>query len=270
MVTPVVASALGAIGSAGLSAWGASAANEASARASKQLYKHRYQWQVEDMRKAGLNPMLSFSQGAPTPAQPHIGNVGDAAVRGLSVGSTALQSARLVEAQIDATKAQAQKTYNEAKITEFDADLAQWKRNPENMEIFRRISVESPQVALDNARKQGDNLFADLGIKQQELVNLGIDEALKRLDYRQKDELFQFTIRLARAQAAITEAGVPEAQAWERVWSKYGGVLIASREAKGWLEMFISRFNFFGLKGSGGMSQPSYNNVPGMGGYPYK
>lgn len=31
----------------------------------KTMYRHRYQWQVEDMRKAGLNPMLSVMQGAP-------------------------------------------------------------------------------------------------------------------------------------------------------------------------------------------------------------
>lgn len=28
-------------------------------------YKHRYQWQMEDMRRAGLNPLLAYQQGAP-------------------------------------------------------------------------------------------------------------------------------------------------------------------------------------------------------------
>lgn len=35
----------------------------------KDMYQHRYQWQVDDMRKAGLNPMLSAlnqSAGSPT------------------------------------------------------------------------------------------------------------------------------------------------------------------------------------------------------------
>lgn len=32
----------------------------------KQMYKHRYQYQMEDMRKAGLNPILSYSQAPPS------------------------------------------------------------------------------------------------------------------------------------------------------------------------------------------------------------
>ena len=29
------------------------------------MYMHRYQWQMEDMRRAGLNPILSYKTGAP-------------------------------------------------------------------------------------------------------------------------------------------------------------------------------------------------------------
>ena len=31
---------------------------------SVKAYKHRYQWTMEDMRKAGLNPILAYGQGA--------------------------------------------------------------------------------------------------------------------------------------------------------------------------------------------------------------
>lgn len=33
---------------------------------SENMYKHRYQWQVEDMKKAGINPMMSYMSGAPS------------------------------------------------------------------------------------------------------------------------------------------------------------------------------------------------------------
>lgn len=29
----------------------------------RRMYKHRYQYTVEDMRKAGLNPALAYQQG---------------------------------------------------------------------------------------------------------------------------------------------------------------------------------------------------------------
>lgn len=58
------------IGTAG-NLWGASKQNTFNAeQALKQMlfqeraYKNRYQWQVEDMKKAGLNPALAYSQGA--------------------------------------------------------------------------------------------------------------------------------------------------------------------------------------------------------------
>lgn len=35
------------------------------AQINERQYRNRYQWQMEDMRKAGLNPILSYKQGAP-------------------------------------------------------------------------------------------------------------------------------------------------------------------------------------------------------------
>ena len=32
----------------------------------ERFYRNRYQWQMEDMRRAGLNPLLAYKQGAPS------------------------------------------------------------------------------------------------------------------------------------------------------------------------------------------------------------
>lgn len=97
MVAPLVAaSAIGA--GAGLLG-GFQQNSAAKAAAAKQMkfqertLKHQYQWGMEDMRKAGLNPMLAYKQGGAGSASgssytPQ--NVGSAAVQG---GSTASASA---------------------------------------------------------------------------------------------------------------------------------------------------------------------------------
>jgi len=65
-----IGSAIGAVGSY-MSAKTVSAASAKAARETNEYnrenYKHRYQWQVDDMRKAGLNPALSYTTGAGTP-----------------------------------------------------------------------------------------------------------------------------------------------------------------------------------------------------------
>lgn len=65
-----IGSAIGAVGSI-IAGDRVSSASAKSARETNEYnrenYKHRYQWQVEDMRKAGLNPALSYTTGAGSP-----------------------------------------------------------------------------------------------------------------------------------------------------------------------------------------------------------
>lgn len=77
------------------------AAKDAAATATaanERMYRHRYQWQVQDLEKAGLNPILAANQGAgagPSAATADVPRnaVGDAV-------SSALQARRL-RAEID-------------------------------------------------------------------------------------------------------------------------------------------------------------------------
>lgn len=70
MVDPLVTSTLvgGALGAVG-SFFDRKSGEESQERQmahQEKMYKHRYQWQMQDMAKAGLNPILSYKQGAPT------------------------------------------------------------------------------------------------------------------------------------------------------------------------------------------------------------
>lgn len=72
MVWPAVIAAGAALAGGAMSAQGAANQNKAAKAESERMrefsrsmYEHRYQWQMEDMRKAGLNPILAYKTGAP-------------------------------------------------------------------------------------------------------------------------------------------------------------------------------------------------------------
>lgn len=93
---------------AGLGAYGQHSANQLSmdeAALNRQFqmdfYKNRYQWQMADMRKAGLNPILAYKQGAPGGASgsmAQIGNIFGRTGDNLSSGvQSAIASRRLTQ-----------------------------------------------------------------------------------------------------------------------------------------------------------------------------
>lgn len=114
------------IGAAAIGAGGSMYANSQSAAAAKGSYKKRYQWQVKDLKAAGLNPMLSYMNPAPVPNQPRFENVGEAAVKG---ASSAMQiksmssQAKMMDEQSNLARATANKEDALGKIAEMDADI---------------------------------------------------------------------------------------------------------------------------------------------------
>ncbi len=120
---PIAAAGIGAI----TSAFGAHKANKAAQASSREQmafqersYKHRYQWQMADMKAAGLNPMLAYSSSAPgalsgTSYRPQ--NVLADAPAGVS---SALQATRLkselknIAADTRLKNAQQQNTYSQS------------------------------------------------------------------------------------------------------------------------------------------------------------
>lgn len=110
--------AIGAIaGSAIGGLFGKSSASSQN-KANRQAMRHRWQWEMEDMQKAGLNPMLAINQGGqsvPSMAQAH---TPDFASAGLAAGM-AYKEGQLLKAQTEAAKATARAaTYQADKTRE--------------------------------------------------------------------------------------------------------------------------------------------------------
>lgn len=115
MVVPLLAAIAPALIGGIASAWGTHAANQEAKAASqsqmdfqKETLRHQYQWGMEDMKKAGLNPILAYKQGGAGSAggssyTPQ--NVGSAAVSGASTATSSALASRAQEVQLENIKA---------------------------------------------------------------------------------------------------------------------------------------------------------------------
>lgn len=111
MVAPLLAAALPALIGGVASAAGQWMANSEAKDASqrqmdfqKETLRHQYQWGMEDMRKAGLNPILAYKQGgagSASGADYTPGNVGAAAVSGASTATSSALAARAQDSQLE-------------------------------------------------------------------------------------------------------------------------------------------------------------------------
>lgn len=84
-------------------------AGASNASAVKDAYKHRYQWEVADLKKAGLNPALAYGHQPSTPQVGTMPDVGSSAARGyqaMQQGKQSSAAARLTSAQAALLEAQ--------------------------------------------------------------------------------------------------------------------------------------------------------------------
>lgn len=239
MPLPLIAAgtgaAIGGIAGGILGAAGSIFSGKQSADYAERSYKHRYQWMVKDLQKAGLNPMLAVSQGPGSPPQPDFPNVGEGAVKGAQAGSAAALArlqAQNIEASTDLARHQGNKAAAEGKAQEmlnliqeanpvyqsakstlgakgevtgpsalatdrFNAELAQIKNAGE------KLAAETENVRLANDLQKGELTLQEIKIKYAEPL-AALETAYKAA--------------IARA----TAAGVPAAEADAAFWEEAG------------------------------------------------
>ena len=167
-------------------------------------YQHRYQWSMEDMQKAGLNPMLAATQG--------IGG----SVNGASALSANYNLGEGVTAGMSA-----QAAGNSAQAAKKQADIAARISDGTIKKLFSEAflnAVSAKNVAADAAGKEianrlASDLYADnLALYRQNLVNaqkqgLLLDEQAKNAIY-QRDVVMpaQANMMIAQGNASNSSA----------------------------------------------------------------
>lgn len=128
------------------------------AKIQEQQYRHRYQWATEDLKNAGLNPILAATSGIAgsmpgvSSASSFGGDVSNAAV-GVSNSAAANKAAKTGEAVGKSTVA-----LNASSAAKYAADADAIRQGIEFNRIYFPYEQELKKQTVENAKKQGELL----------------------------------------------------------------------------------------------------------------
>lgn len=187
-------------------------------------------WQrgMEDMRAAGMNPMLAFSQGGASTPNVSAATVDPVDAMGKSVSSAATKAMQL--AQIQLTQQQARKASAEA-------DYTQAHSTANIPELQFRSTQESNRV-----RAEVDKVVADIHQLEKQGNVSDAQIAQLRAQAKQIEEMLPLAKRASQAETSLRELQAPSARMQARLVEE----MEAGRNSDtmgGWLMDLIQKIN---------------------------
>ena len=176
----------------------------------KTMYQNRHQWEVEDLRKAGLNPILSANSGA-VPAGVAGGSVSmsDAGAE-VSKGISSSQEVRLRSRELDIAEKNADTNYVNALSQKLTAEAA-WR----NSGTQERVGYSA--IQLNQKESEYKDTMIAFEKKQMELNERMTNQNVKESEQRIANSILEVAgkLELMRAQgyAAVTQADAAQAMA---------------------------------------------------------
>lgn len=235
--------AIATIGSALIGGSGQRSANKSNEAlsAEQMAFQERmsstaYQRATMDMQKAGLNPMLAYSQGgasSPVGSMPQIQNVGAAAVSSASSAMGMMSAVQQMQLNAEQVKKVAAETEQIKSLT-MEKDL--------NVKaLAARIGLTDADALLRGRQEVSE-------VERQRLLKLDADarsrtfdedvvarkaaSALKVLQMHREQETFESDVAGRKAASVLTEMGIPAAKAESDFWKRSG-------ELPQWLKLLL-------------------------------
>lgn len=142
---------------------------QASRDFSENSFRNRYQWTMQDMRKAGLNPILAYQQGGGMAPQGQMGKVTSSTAGALPAVNTAIQ-AEAVENTIRKQQEEIKNLAAQRKNTVQDTKL----KTAQETNVFSDSVLKHAQQ-LETTSRMGVNSAQAMNI-QQNTINAKLDE----------------------------------------------------------------------------------------------
>lgn len=176
----------------------------------RKMYRHRYQWAVEDVKAAGLNPAMLYGGGAgsvPSVSAQQRENP----VRGIANSALQLMLAKREMQNVDAdTELKLATAISQRESARGSAALA------DTYEQQAEFSGQTAAANLSNLIKQGEYIGS-------QIKNLEADSRLKGQTLEFNKELQPLLVRAQSLANAIQQYNLPEAAASAKLWEELGG-----------------------------------------------
>lgn len=177
-------------------------AGAANASAAKDAYKHRYQWEVQDLKKAGLNPALAYGH---TPSTPQVGTMPD-------LGSSAARAYQASQSGKMASEA--------ARKTKLEGDLLEAQTNDLKLNLQLKnalLGLQGGLTAAQTAGTQAGTALTNARTVTEGFTQKDIDQRIA--ESRQRVNLMESQIGLNRIDAVKAETVILQLQQ-DMAWRK--------------------------------------------------